>query len=355
MVCQRKKFYYLLLLFSLLPPSSLFAADLSGRNDWLSAVIFKLEKTVDDAGKNIAACDDQIRECDAAISQTENLVTRAAQKGNVMVEQRARQALAVTQETRNRNSASKNAAEAVMGRTAQALTNVRNAVAALSSVDAEIQAVVSNYSGRAMYISQRLKGPVPLGARGSGGLETGDEITTDADGRAQIQCLDGRGAVDIGENTKLKFEQGDSGSQVMGLVQGRIHIAVEKVEDFEKGIEERLASYKDSLVSLGKLTEREIETALGKMRARIRKFAKKFEVRTGSGCCAIRGTQLSISVDGQKGKEFAVFEGTVEIRAENNPKMVLLNAGYRMKASVDGTLSGPEKIDTAETDRWWEK
>jgi hypothetical protein len=266
--------------------------------------------------------------------------------------------------SKKKNEAGKSAMEALKARVTEALANVQNILATLSSADAKIQAVVSNYSGRVMYISKRLKEPIRLGAKGSGGLETGDEITTDANSSAQVQCLEGRGTIDIGENTKLKVERSDSGSQVMGLVKGKIHSEVEKAEDFQKDLEEGLTPLQkemrkamtrspQELDSLRKLDKRgEYEKLLGWLKA---KFRKKFEVRTGASTCSIRGTRFIVSQDSLKGTVLTVLDGTVEMTRLRDKEGVPVNAGYRITATADGTLSEPEKIDTTEIGRWWEK
>jgi ferric-dicitrate binding protein FerR (iron transport regulator) len=85
------------------------------------------------------------------------------------------------------------------------------------------------------------------------------------------------------------------------------------------------------------------------------RFAKKFEVRTGSAVVADRGTQFLVYEDEKKGTEVVVLEGGVEIKSKNENRTIVVNEGYRAAVAKDGKLSEPEKIDIANLERWWEK
>jgi len=346
----------LLLLFTLLLPCLSYALDnTSERNMWLLSVAFKLEKMRDAAEDMQMSYDNQIIKCIATIGRMQGFIDRAVQKRNVQAEQSGRQELTATQEAMRKIQADWSSAVARKAKAEQALAMVRNLMAESSSTGAEIQAVVTNFFGKALYYSKRLKESIPLGAKGSGGLEAGDEITTDANSKLHIQFLEGRGAMDLYEKTRLKIEQSNNGC-VMGLEKGKIHVKVAKPEDFEKDMEESLAAYKDSLYHAGGLSQPEIDRKVQMMSYWWLNYGKKkYQVRTPAAELTIKNTRFMVSEDSSKGTELAVFDGTVEMTGLKDKKNIPVNAGYRIKAAVDGTLSEPEKLDTTEIDRWWEK
>jgi ferric-dicitrate binding protein FerR (iron transport regulator) len=56
-----------------------------------------------------------------------------------------------------------------------------------------------------------------------------------------------------------------------------------------------------------------------------------------------------------KGTEVVVLEGGVELKSKNENRTVVVNEGYRAAVAKDGKLSEPEKIDSSNLERWWEK
>lgn len=317
-----------MLCFFLLPSLS-FAQDAS-RNSWLFSVVVKLERMRDDAASDIARYEKLIRDCEASVSRSEAIITQFVQKGNVRAEQVARQALANAQEARKKNEAGKSATVTRKVRAEEAIARVRNLLTGKSPVDAEIQAVVSNYSGDVGYFSKRLNKTIAFDDARAGYLETGDEIRTSGGSRAQVHFLDGRGTIDIGENSKLAIERSDNDSQVIGLLKGKINVEVEKFEDFGKDFLKGLKTH----------------------------WERKLSVRTPAWAMAVRGTRFLVSTDDSAGTELVVLEGSVEVRSaheKNGDVSLMVDAGYRIQASNDGIISEPEKIDMTEIERWWEK
>lgn len=76
----------------------------------------------------------------------------------------------------------------------------------------------------------------------------------------------------------------------------------------------------------------------------------KFEVRTGEGVCAIRGTQFSVDAKATS-MTVQVFESTVRVSDLKSEKMVEVNAGYSVVARKNGNISKPKAFDIAKLDK----
>ena len=93
-------------------------------------------------------------------------------------------------------------------------------------------------------------------------LENGDVITTSQNSKVELQFLEGRGNIHIGENTTLKFNKEDS-TEVVDLIKGKVKLGVQKIDKFEKDLIESMKSinrqlhlfqnHMNSLLSVGKL------------------------------------------------------------------------------------------------------
>jgi len=76
-------------------------------------------------------------------------------------------------------------------------------------------------------------------------LKPGEVIVTKDNSSVEMQFLNGRGAVRIGEHSRVSIEENESGSQTINMIKGKIHIAVNKLDEYRKMIEEKLKPYKE--------------------------------------------------------------------------------------------------------------
>ena len=76
---------------------------------------------------------------------------------------------------------------------------------------------------------------------------------------------------------------------------------------------------------------------------------------TTGGTCNTRGTKILVFEDEKTGVELIVLEGVVDVKATKGEESIPVDAGYRIRATKDGVISKPEKIDYAKIERWWEK
>ena len=83
----------------------------------------------------------------------------------------------------------------------------------------------------------------------------------------------------------------------------------------------------------------------GNIKAYFLKYHKKFEVRTPTAVCGIRGTQVEIIVNIDNSTEISLFEGDVEIADINSKEIILkLTPGKKVKINPDGSIDTVEKI-----------
>ena len=167
------------------------------------------------------------------------------------------EALAKANEAKVKNEKNRSMAELKKKRSELAIANVRNMLADKLSQTQEIKSVVTNYSGNVSILKKNGE-TIPLENNRSGYLETGDEIWTLGNSGAEIQFLEGRGSLKVGEYSKVKMEADDTGTQVMNMIQGKINISVEKVESYQKMMEEKIKAYKEDLKTVKDETKQKI-------------------------------------------------------------------------------------------------
>lgn len=291
------------------------------RGNWLLGVIFKLERMRDDALADIQRYETGIRKADDIISRSENIIRIARQKGNAAAEKAAQDALIKAGDARQKNEELRRLAELRKKKAETAIANVRNLLAKMSSVKSEIKSVVTNHSGRVYIFKQNET--IPLGESQAGYLEPGDRIWTLGNSSAEIQFLEGRGTIHLGEHSEFMVEEDDDGTEIINVIKGKIRFAIESMEKF-------LEWYEREIEKLGK----ELGRKLG-----------GFNVRTANAIFGIRGTEFLVLEDEKTGTEILVLEGTVEVKAIKAGETFPVDAGYKIRVSRDGVISRPEKVD----------
>jgi len=319
------------------------------KGSWLLGVIFKLEKMRDDAAADIQRYTSEIYKCSDTIGKSENIIRLARQRSNTEAERIAGTALAKARQAKLKNEELKNAAELRKRKAEIVLANVRNLLAKQLNSKAEIRSVVTGITGRATIFSKRLNKSMPVEDTNAAFLEPGDEIWTYGNSSVEMQFLDGRGTLKLGEYSKFRMGEDSTGQQVIHMLKGKIYIAVDKLDDYRRmmkeGAEEFGEKYKEALKKLAKKTEK-LEEKLGWVHLR---------VRSESSMGAIRGTKLVVIEHEAKETEWIVLEGVVDVKAIKGDESASVDAGYRIQASKDGVISKPVKIDLKKIKRWWKK
>jgi hypothetical protein len=267
----------------------------------------------------------------------------------------ALQALTKAQEAKRTNEKNKSMSELKKKNAELSIAHIRNLMAIEPSVKAEeIKSIVTNYSGDVSIF--KINGEtMPLKNNRSGGLETGDEIWTLGNSSVELQLLSGRGAVRIGAYSRVKMEEDSTGTQILNMLKGKMHIAVEKMDEYQKKMEESIRAYREDAQTVKDAELVELVQAYNTFIKGQQSRWKKFGVRTPAAAVGARGTKFLVFEDDMKGTELIVLEGSVEMKGTKGEKTIIVNAGHRATATKDGVLSGPEKIDLTTMHKWWEE
>lgn len=94
----------------------------------------------------------------------------------------------------------------------------------------------------------------------------------------------------------------------------------------------KMTEESDSGVSLG--------LYFGRVRSWVKKFSKKFEVRTPSAVCAVRGTDFMVSADADGNSRVEVYEGSV-LAGDSRGNSSLLREGQFTEIPAGGAMREP--------------
>lgn len=315
--------------------------------NFLLGVIFKLEAMHDSAVADIRRLDSEIRKADGTIEKAEKIIQLAREKGNSEAEAIAQSALATAKDARSKNLVSKAAFESTLRQIDLALAAAKNKLAGTLGRAERIESMVSNFTGR---VSVQKKGELPFAIDPSRPvfLEKGDVVTTYGKSSVELQFLEGRGTLKLGEYSRIEMAE-DTGAdiQAIKLVQGAVNIGVEKIETFDRALEKKIEGYEVDLKTVKDEVKQRIVNEYKAKKATVNKFKQKFEVRTPACVLANRATRFIVRLDGPERTDVVVFEGSVEIRPLKATKSFVVEAGYKAIFSADGVVSGPEKIDVS--------
>lgn len=340
--------YLIYIIISIISITSYAQDTIPQRSQWLLGVIFKLETKVKEIQVDSQKIQNNILKCDATINKCETIISQAQQKGNVEAEKIAQEAFQKATEAKKKNIELLKAKETNKANAEIALAVVKKEILNTSSSAHKITSVISNFSGNVQIKKANLEKIYYLDKNNPVFLEEGDIITTDNNSKVEMQFLEGRGNVTIGESSKLKMEEDSSGTQIMNLIHGKVNVVVDKIDDYQQWMDKKLSEYKEPPKKL----EDDYERLINRWKSNIK---KKFEVRTPAGCVCVRGTQLIVSGDDQKGTEIIVLEGSIELKGTQNDKTVIINEGYKGIVTINGEILEPQKIDISNIEKWWKE
>lgn len=315
---------------------STLGADQPGGQEWSMTqvgMIFKFKEVRETVLE-------KIRKADETIVKANSLIARAQNAGNKAAEGIALQALQKAQENKRQNELKKLQID-------KNIAYIENRMAEHSGIDAKIGGMVTSHSGRVRVISG--KPPyeaVAMDSEHPGYFQEGDTIETYDNSRAQIQFLDGRGSMTIGELSRVKMEKKDSLSETISLAKGTIHTTVDKAEAFKEWAEKQAAMAADD-------PNKMLAYDFGAIRAWVKSKSKKFEVRTGSGTASVRGTTFAMSADEAGTTIIELIEGEVAVTNVKTSAVTILKGGEKMTLSPEGTAH-VESLKLS-SKPWWEQ
>ena len=336
----------------------------------LLGMIFKLENLEERAATDIQRYDSRIKKCGHTIRKCQNIINLAQEKGHTQAEKVAGAALAKAMNAKRINTDLKHAAELRKKRAGIAKATASKLLKTGVSAGPEIKSLITDYSGDVYVWSEKQGKTIKLGEDSVFCLKPGEVILTKGNSSVEMQFLDGRGAVRIGEHSRLNIEENESGSQTINMIKGKIHIAVNKLDEYRKMFEEKLKSYKEleNPSTVKDVLMQEIAEEYEEKKDRVEKVKSgKYDtygflgplgsaplIRTTGGTCSIRSTKFLVFEDEKAGTELTVLEGVVDVKATKGDEIFSVDAGYRIRVSRGGVISKPEKIDLKKIKRWWE-
>jgi ferric-dicitrate binding protein FerR (iron transport regulator) len=332
-----------LVLAMFFPGGWISAAQEASHNDgFLLGALVRTRDLIDRTAADLQKVNRDIQENDRVIGKAGDIIAIARQKNNTQAESVARDALQKAQEARKKNEETRARLELTRSRAAASYAAIRNMLAASpgSGPDSQIRGMVSTYSGN-VQIARNDGERFDLDNTSPGFLRPGDRITTGGSSSAVVQTLDGRGTVQLGEYSELSFREDTPEKQALELVRGKSYSAVDNSDDFQKLLQDKIDQYGDDLRAVP-----------GVVQASFRRWARKFEIRTGDAIMSVRGTKFAVELKNDGTTEVTVLEGAVETSDLKGEKQVLVEEGFRVIATKDG-ISKPQKI--VDLDKWWDK
>jgi len=318
------------------------AQEANRNDDFLIGALFKTRDLIDKAAARLQKVNQDIRENDRTIGKAEDIIAVARQRNNKQAETVTQDTLQNAREARKRNEKARAGLESTRSRAAASYAAIKNMLASgqRHGSDSQIRGMVSDYSGK-VQVSRKSGEKFDLNNENPGFLEPGDRIMSSGSSSAAIQTFGGRGTVQLAEYSELKLQEDTPEKQVLELVRGKIYSAVDKADDFEKMMRDKMKEYGDDLLDLPKRGWTSLENRI-----------KKLEVRTINWAIAVRGTKFTVELKDEETTEITVLEGAVEASDVKGGKPVLVEEGFRV-IMTKGEISEPQKI--VDVEKWWEK
>lgn len=283
----------IVLCFALLASAAPGGAEETKRDRWLDAAAARFEALRDQAGKKV----DKSR---ATLRKAEDLTDRATAAGNTAAGETARKAAATAR-------AAMRKAESQRDRAAQMAVAIKSRATAIAQGFGTRPAAVAIAPKGTVEIRQggqwlRVPEGEPIIA------EPGTPIRTGADGYVTLQLSNRPGTVRVGPDSELTMPEGPS---PLELLFGKIKLEVVKLSKKEK-----------------------------------------FQVRTPSAVCGIRGTAFRVDHPENGSTTVTVTEGSVEVSRPDGLDSVLVEAGQQVTVAPGNAPGSVVKIDDFREEAW---
>jgi hypothetical protein len=315
------------------------------QSNFLLGESVRLIRLRDSAVQEILRLENEIRRADAVIANGEKIIQIARDRGDSEAEAKVQSLLATASEVRSKNNASKTSLELTQRQIEAALAAVLNKLASASVQSIRIQSTVSAFTGR-VSIQKKNEEPSNIDGIRPVFLENGAVVTTYGKSSVELKFLEGRGTLKMGENSQIEMaDEKGADTQAIKLVKGAVNISVEKLETYEKELQKKIDGYEADLKTVKDEAKQRIVDEYNATRGAVKRFRKKFEVRTPAAVTSVRNTRFNVRLDGPERTEIIMFEGSVEVKPLKATKSFVVEAGYKAVFSADGIVTGPEKID----------
>jgi hypothetical protein len=312
---------------------------------FLVGVLLKTWTLREQAVADIQMSDRELQTSETMLQEAENRMAIAVETYNRQAAWDAREPLEKARADRKKIKQTRARLDLARTRTEASYTAVRNLLVSGQGKGSNslICGMVSLQSGKVEIFKKDGK-KLALDGSHPRFLEPGDEMMTRGASSAEVQVLDGRAAVRLGEHSRLKLEEDGPQEQVLRLVQGKIYSAVDNVDDFAKMLQDNAGNIE---------ADQKLKEAIARTEEPIKGWKDRmFTLRTLNACCSVRGTKFTVGLMSSDGTEVAIFEGAVDVADANCANGVLVGQGFKVIVTKDG-LSEPRKF--TDIDKWWEK
>ncbi len=182
----------------------------------------------------------------------------------------------------------------------------------------KIKGIVSDYAGRVEIFKANGEKTTPDNPF----LQPGDRIWT-YDGTAKVEMLEGRGSTTVGPWSIYKIKDESPAEQVWELIKGKIHVTVEKMEEYKKRLKEQaVEKYKELKIwacrkgPAGQECGYLADTVFG-----------------------IRGTEFELERDENDILKLSVSEGIVEVLFPALNAIHQIEKGEQVEIFLDGRIN----------------
>jgi len=334
----------ILLMLLLVIPVHAFADNGQGRSGaLLLGAYFKTEKLISAAEENIGKLRIEISKNNNTIINLNGIISKASGR----IDQNAKQAERVAREALQqakiallKNENSLREWELDKTRAEKSKRMIYNLLSKGYDREQGVTGIVAEFSGEIDIIKKNgniVDSELSL-------IETGDEIRT-ADNITEVQVLEGRGTIIIGQNSRLMISDDSDEKQAVALSEGKAYLSIDKVDEYMKGLNDFIKEYKDAPLA--------IEESWKNMKEKIRHWSEKqFELKTPTAICAVRGTRFIVEVKDKDISQIAVLEGAVEVINIKEGTNVVVEKGYSVTCENNQFI---KQEKTGNIEKWWEK
>ncbi len=310
-------------------------------NTGVLSAILQLENYLQTADENLQRYQKSIDRCDKNIQSSTEILDAARKAGDAESEKNVADAIRKSQKTKQKYV---NLTSKTKDKQNQSRETIENLKRKAQKAGLSTSGAVLNYTGT-VTLTKANGQKVKISELNGTLLENGDIITTGDKSSVELQCLDGRGHMVLGEKSKMTYSAEDS-IDVVNMLDGKAKFNVEKAEAFYNHLVKGYNELKKYVTSPDSM----YEVQMKKFKARIQ---KKLESRVrGGGTCSIRGTEYTIEFSSDTSR-VTVLEGCIELKSLKNGKSVMINSNQVGSVTDDGKLLDVQTNDPKTVKAWW--
>ena len=333
----------------LLPSTNVFSQVSVNSVLFSSAVSF--QKNIVSFSEQIALYEKKIVKCENTISNSERILKLSKEGNNKEAERISSEAIVTSKRTITDCQKFILLLNSKKRQNESALASVKKAMESGSTHTNKTNAVASKHKGNVSIIKQNGE-QYALNSAENPCIDEGDVISTSSDGFADLNFLDGRGALTVGPDSKIKMYREKDSTNVLEVMKGKIYSQVLKPDEYEKKLLDiKKCLNEDSLHMILSSYDRHlyIEHFL-EMNPPLK---RKLEVRTPAAVTSVRGTIFTVSMINENTTELKVIEGKVEMTPANGTSAIMVNGGQ--SCLMDKNKKDPQLIqsDSLNINKWW--